>query len=48
MLAFVLLLITWSGALLATLLFLVTFAISLGIVALIMVKIPANYFRKDH
>jgi hypothetical protein len=30
------------------LLFLVTFAISLGIVAFIMVKIPSNYFSKDH
>jgi hypothetical protein len=48
MLTFVLGLITWRGALLGVLLFLVTFAISLGIVALIMVKIPANYFRKDH
>lgn len=48
MLTFVLGLITWRGALLGALLFLVTFAISLGIVALIMVKIPENYFRKDH
>jgi hypothetical protein len=40
--------ITLRGALFGALLFLVTFAISLGIVALIMVKIPANYFSKDH
>lgn len=41
-------LITLRGALLGALLFLVTFAISLAIVALIVVKIPAHYFRKDH
>jgi len=41
-------LLTLRGALLGALLFLVTFAISLGIVAYIMVKIPAHYFRKDH
>ena len=38
--------ITLRGALLGVLLFLVTFAISLAIVSLIMVKIPADYFRK--
>jgi hypothetical protein len=48
MLTFVLGLITLRAALLSVLLFLVTFAISLGIVAFIMVKIPAHYFRKDH
>jgi len=48
MLTFVLGLITLRGALLGALLFLVTFAISLAIVAFIMVKIPANYFRKDY
>jgi hypothetical protein len=48
MLTFVLGLITLRGALLGALLFVVTFAISLGIVAFIMVKIPAHYFRKDH
>lgn len=41
-------LITWGGALLGAVLFLVTFAISLAIVSFIMVKIPANYFHKDH
>ena len=40
-------LITWQSALLGVLLFLVTFAISLAIVSFIMVKIPADYFRKD-
>ncbi|MDQ2922398.1 MAG: hypothetical protein M3R52_12415 [Acidobacteriota bacterium] len=48
MLTFVLGLIPLRGALLGALLFLVTFAISLAIVSFIMVKIPANYFRKDH
>ena len=40
-------LITWQSVLLGVLLFLVTFAISLAIVSFIMVKIPADYFRKD-
>ena len=48
MLTFVLLPITLRGALLGALLFLVTFAVSLGIVAFIMVKIPPHYFRRDH
>ena len=39
--------ITWQSVLFAALLFLVTFAISLAIVAFIMVNIPADYFRKD-
>ena len=40
-------LITWQSVLLGVLLFVVTFSISLAIVSLIMVKIPADYFRKD-
>jgi hypothetical protein len=48
MLTFVLGFISWRDALIGTLLFLVTFAISLGIVAFIMVKIPHNYFREDY
>lgn len=40
-------LITWKSMLLGVLLFIVTFAISLAIVSFIMVKIPADYFRKD-
>src|SRR6185295_5414337 len=40
-------LITWQSVLFGVLLFLVTFAISLAIVSFIMVKIPAEYFRKD-
>lgn len=40
-------LITLKSVLFAVLLFLVTFAISLAIVSFILVKIPADYFRKD-
>jgi hypothetical protein len=40
-------LITWQSVLFGVVLFLVTFAISLAIVSFIMVKIPADYFRKD-
>jgi len=39
--------ITWQSVLLGVLLFLVTFAVSLGIVAWIIVRIPADYFQKD-
>lgn len=37
--------ITWQQVLLGALLFVVTFAISLAIVSIIMVKIPADYFQ---
>ena len=40
--------ITWQNVLLAVLLFLGTFAISLLIVSFIVVRIPADYFHKDH
>lgn len=40
--------ITWQNVLLGVLLFLVTFAISLAIVSFIVIRIPPNYFRKDH
>lgn len=40
--------ITWQSLMLGVLLFLVTFAISLAIVCVIMVRIPADYFHKDH
>ncbi|MDQ5846274.1 MAG: hypothetical protein M3539_13370 [Acidobacteriota bacterium] len=40
--------ITWQGVLFGVLLFVVTFTISLAVVSYIMVKIPANYFKKDH
>lgn len=45
---FVLGMITLGGASLGALLFVVTFAISLAIVAFIMVKIPPNYFQKEN
>lgn len=40
-------LITWQSVLIAVGLFAVTFSISLAIVAVIMVKIPRDYFHKD-
>jgi hypothetical protein len=39
-------LITWPSVLFGALLFLVTFAISLAIVSFIMIRIPADYFKK--
>lgn len=48
MLTFVLGLITVKGVLLGVLLFLVTFSLNLAIVSFVLVKIPANYFSKDH
>jgi uncharacterized membrane protein len=48
MIAVVLELITLRSALFGGLLFVVTFVISLAIVSVIMVKIPANYFRTDY
>ena len=41
-------LITWQSILIGVGLFIVTFTISLAIVAVIVVKIPADYFDKDH
>jgi hypothetical protein len=40
--------ITLRGVLFASLLFLVTFLISLAVVSFILVKIPPNYFHPDH
>ena len=40
-------LITWQSVLVAVLVFVASFAISLAIVSFIMVKIPADYFHKD-
>jgi hypothetical protein len=48
MLIFLFGLITLHDALLAGLVFLITFAFSLAVVSFILVKIPATYFRKDH
>lgn len=39
--------ITWQSVLLGVLIFIVTFSISLAIVSVIMVKIPADYFKED-
>ena len=40
--------ITLSGALLWVLIFVLTFGASLGIVSLVLVKLPATYFKKSH
>ena len=48
MLIFILGPFTFHGVLLGALLFLVTFSINLAIVSFVLVKIPANYFSKDH
>lgn len=40
--------ITPMRVLLGLLLFVLTFSISLGIVSLILVKLPSTYFREDH
>jgi hypothetical protein len=39
--------ITWQSILLGALIFVVSFSISLAIVSVIMVKIPADYFKED-
>src|SRR5258705_11987289 len=39
---------SWQNIFIGGLLFVVTFAVSLAIVSFIVVKIPANYFHKDH
>ena len=40
--------LTWRSVLIGTAIFLATFLLSLGIVSLILVKLPVNYFRKDN
>jgi hypothetical protein len=40
--------LTWRGAVVGTLVFVVTFLVNLGIVSLILVKLPANYFKMNH
>jgi hypothetical protein len=40
--------LTWRSVLIGIAIFLVTFSVSLGIVSLILVKIPADYFRHNH
>jgi hypothetical protein len=41
-------LITWQSALIGVLIFIVTFAFNLAIVSFILVKLPTDYFKKDH
>ncbi len=48
MLTFVFESITFRDVLLAGLLFLVTFTITLAVVSFILVKLPSTYFQKDH
>jgi hypothetical protein len=40
--------ITLQGVLVGLVLFVITFSVSLGVVSLIIVKLPATYFREDH
>lgn len=40
--------LTWLSVLIGTLIFVVTFSASLGIVSLILVKLPADYFLNNH
>src|SRR5262245_48939953 len=40
--------LTWLSVLIGTAIFIVTFSVSLGIVSLILVKLPADYFRNNH
>jgi hypothetical protein len=41
-------LITWQSALIGVLIFIVTFGFNLAIVSFILVKLPTNYFKKEH
>lgn len=40
--------ITWRGVLIGALIFLGTFLLNLAIVSVILVKLPADHFSKDH
>lgn len=40
--------LTWHSVLIAAAIFVGTFFLSLGIVSLILVKLPADYFRANH
>jgi hypothetical protein len=40
--------LTWFSILIGIILFLITFSLSLGIVSLILIKLPADYFRSDY
>lgn len=40
--------LTLGGLLIGVVIFIITFSVSLGIVALVLVKLPVTYFRTDH
>jgi hypothetical protein len=40
--------LTWRSVLIGVLIFVVTFTVNLAIVSLILVKIPADYFKTNH
>ena len=40
--------LTWRSILIGTAIFIVTFSFSLGLVSLVLVKLPADYFRNNH
>lgn len=40
--------LTFRNVMIGVLLFVITFSVSLGVVSLILVKIPATYFKADH
>ena len=39
--------LTWRNAIIGVLIFLVTFSVNLALVSLILVKLPADYFKKN-
>ena len=40
--------LTWLSIVIGIAIFVVTFSVSIGIVSLVLVKLPANYFHKDY
>lgn len=40
--------VTWRSAILGAVIFLVTFSVNLAIVSFILVKLPADHFKKGH
>ena len=40
--------LTWQNAIIGTLLFIVTFSVSIAIVSFVLVRVPANYFHPSH
>ncbi len=39
---------TWRGILIGILIFVVTFLVNLAVVSIILVKLPADYFKRNH